>query len=63
MDIANKSSIDEILKIHCRTPQVMYDIFNESYDNLSNRVNDISIYQKSLRYLNPKKASPELQCY
>ena len=61
MDIANKSSIDKILKIHCRTPQVMYDIFNKPYDYLSNRGNDI--YQKSLRYLNQKKASPESQYY
>ena len=63
MDIANKSSINKILKIHCRTPQVMYDIFNKSNDYLSNRGNDISIYKKSLRYLNPKKASPESQYY
>ena len=47
MDIANKSSIDKILEIHCRTPQVMYDIFNKPYDYLSNRGNDIYLYIKN----------------
>ena len=48
---ANKSSIDEILKIHKRTLQIDYDVNNESYENLLNRSGDISIHQKHMRYL------------
>ena len=48
---ANKSSIDKILKIHKRTLQIVYDVYNESYENLLNRSDDISIHQKHLRYL------------
>ena len=48
---ANKSSIDEILKIHKRTLQIGYDVNNESYENLLNRSGDISIHQKHMRYL------------
>ena len=31
---ANKSAIDKILKIHKRTLQIMYDVCDESYENL-----------------------------
>ena len=31
---ANKSSIDKILKIHKRTLQIVYDVYDESYENL-----------------------------
>ena len=48
---ANTRSIDKILKIHKRTLQIVYDVYNESYENLLNRSDDISIHQKHLRYL------------
>ena len=48
---ANKCSIDTILKIHKRTLQIVYDVYDESYENLLNRSDDISINQKHLRYL------------
>ena len=48
---ANKSSIDKILKIHKRTLQIVYDVYDESYENLLNRSDDISIHQKHLRCL------------
>ena len=48
---ANKSSIDKILKIHKRTLQIVYDVYDEWYENLLNRSDDISIHQKHLRYL------------
>ena len=48
---ANKSSIDKILKIHKRTLQIVYDVYDESYENLFNRSDDISIHQKLLQYL------------
>ena len=48
---ANKSSIDKILKEHKRTFQIVYDVYDESYENLLNRSGDISIYQKHLGYL------------
>ena len=48
---ANKCSIDKILKIHKRTLQIVYDVYDESYENLLNRSDDISIHQKHLRYL------------
>ena len=47
----NKSSIYKILKIHKRTLQIVYDVYDESYENLLNRSDDISIHQKHLRYL------------
>ena len=49
--LANKSSIDKILKIHKRTLQIVYDVYDESYENLLSRSDDISIHQKQLRYL------------
>ena len=55
---ANKSSIDKILKIHKRTLQIVYDIYDESYENLLNRSDDISIHQKHLRYLGIKVCKP-----
>ena len=48
---ANKCSIDKILKIHKRTLQIVYDVYDESYENLLSRSDDISIHQKHLRYL------------
>ena len=48
---ANKPSIDKILKIHKITLQIVYDVYNESYENLLNRTDDISIHQKHMRYL------------
>ena len=48
---ANKCSIDKILKIHKRTLQIVYGVYDESYENLLNRSDDISIHQKHLRYL------------
>ena len=48
---SNKSLIDKILKIHKRTLQIAYDVYDESYENLLNRSDDISIHQKHLRYL------------
>ena len=48
---ANKSSIDKILKIHKRTLQIVYDVYDESYEKLLNRSDDISIHQKHLRHL------------
>ena len=48
---ANKSSVDKILKIHKRTLQIIYDVYDESSENLLNRSDDIWIHQKHLRYL------------
>ena len=48
---ANKFSIDKILKIHKRTIQTVYDVYDESYENLLKRSDDISIHQKHMRYL------------
>ena len=48
---ANKCSIDKILRIHKRTLQIVYEVYGESYENLLNRSDDISIHQKHLRYL------------
>ena len=45
------SSINKILKIHKRTFQIVYDVIDESYENLLKRSDDISIHQKHLRYL------------
>ena len=44
---ANKSSIDKILKIHERTLQIVYNVYDESL----NRSDNISIHQKHPRYL------------
>ena len=49
--VANKSSVDKILKIHKRTLQIVYDVYDESYENLLNRSDDISIHQEHLQYL------------
>ena len=46
---ANKCSIDKILKIRKRTLQIVYGVYDESYENLLNRSGDISIHQKHLR--------------
>ena len=48
---ANKCSIDKILKIRKRILQIVYDIYDESYENLLSRSGVISIHQKHLRYL------------
>ena len=48
---ASKCSIDKILKIHKRTLQIVYDVYDESYENLLNRSGDILIHQKHLPYL------------
>ena len=48
---ANKCSIDKILKIRKRILQIVYDIYDESYENLLSRSDVISIHQKHLRYL------------
>ena len=34
-----------------RTLQIVYDVFDESYENLLNSSDDISTHQKHLRYL------------
>ena len=44
----NKYIIDKILKIHKRTLQIVYDVYEESNENLLNRNDDISIHQKHL---------------
>ena len=49
--LANKPSIDKIVKIHKRTLQIVYDVYGELYENLWNTNDDISIHQKILRYL------------
>ena len=48
---ANKCSIYKILKIRKRILQIVYDIYDESYENLLSRSGVISIHQKHLRYL------------
>ena len=48
---ANKCSIDKTLKIHKRTLQIVYGVYDESYENLLNRSGNISLHQKHLRYL------------
>ena len=48
---ANKCSIDRILKIHTRTLQIVFDVYDKSYENLLNRSDDIPIHQKHQRYL------------
>ena len=49
--LANKCSIDKTLKIHKKTLQIVYEVYDESYENLLNRNDNISIHQKHLRYL------------
>ena len=46
---ANKYLIDKILKIHKRTLQIVYGVYDESYENLLNRSDDISLRQNHLR--------------
>ena len=46
----NKYSIDKILKIHEGTLEIVYDVYDESYKNLLNKTDDISIHQKHLRH-------------
>ena len=48
---ANKYSIDKILKIYKRALQIVYEVYDETYENLLNRSDVISIHQKQLRYL------------
>ena len=48
---ANKLSIDKILKTHKRTLQIVYDLYDESHENLLNIKDNISIHQKYLQYL------------
>ena len=47
----SKSSLDKILKIHYRIAQIVYDVYNESYENLLNGSDDVSIHQIHLGYL------------
>ena len=49
MDVCKQ--IFSILKIQKRTLQIVYDIYDETYENLLNRSDDISIHQKHLQYL------------
>ena len=42
---------NNICKTHCRTLQVVYNNFTDTYDALLSINNDISIHQKRLRYL------------
>ena len=48
---AGKTLINKICKIHHRTPQVVYDDFNKSYDELLELNNDLSVRQRHLLYL------------
>ena len=48
---ANKCSIDRILKMHKRTLQIVYDVYDKSYENLLNKTDNIPIHQKHQRYL------------
>ena len=48
---AGKSSIAKICKIHFRTLQVVYNNYYESYLDLFNFSNDVSIHQRHLRFL------------
>ena len=50
---SNKSSIDKILKIHKRTLQIVYGVYDESYENLLNSLlsGDIPMHQNHQRYL------------
>ena len=48
---ANKCSVDRILKIHKRTLQIVYDVYDKSYENLLNRSDDIPRHQRHQRYL------------
>ena len=46
-----KSSIAKICKIHFGTLQIVYNSYDESYHDLFNFNNDVSIHQKHLRFL------------
>ena len=35
---SNKCSIDKNMKIHNGTLQIVYDVYDESYENLLNRI-------------------------
>ena len=48
---AGKTLINKICNIHHRTPQVVYNDFNKSYDELLELNNDLSIHQRHLLYL------------
>ena len=48
---AKKCSIDKILKTHKRALQIVYGVYDESYENLLNGNGDISLHQKHLRCL------------
>ena len=41
MDVCKKCSIDKTLKIHKRILQIVYDVYDEWYENLLNRSDDI----------------------
>ena len=47
----SKTAINKILKIHYRTLQVVYREYHESYEELLQINNGISIHQKHLRIL------------
>ena len=53
---ASKTAINNILKIHYKTLQVVYSEYYKSYENLLPINKDISIHQKYLRimYFNPE---------
>ena len=48
---AGKTLINKICKSHHRTPQVVYNGFNKSYDELLELNKDLSIHQRHLHYL------------
>ena len=48
---ASKTAIKKILKIHYRTPQVVYREYHKSYEELLQVNKDVSIQQKHLRIL------------
>ena len=50
---ANKPSIDEILKIHKRTLQIVYDVYDESYENR---------FKQKWRYFDTSE-TPVILCY
>ena len=51
MDVCRYMFNDKISKIHKRTLEIVYDVYDESYQFLLNRGDDISIQQKHLWYL------------
>ena len=48
---AGKSSIAKMCKIHFWTLQIVYNNYDQSYHDLLNFSNDVSIHQKRLRFL------------